>query len=277
MFKMRIACVVLASTFLFLVGPAKAKTSYQYLIGSQYVPAIAADPVASAALDGTRVYINIETIKSRDGQPAVFPVHPPSVPAGWQAFFIYRWASAQQMERDIANVPTWISGCMYDNENAHMVPMTPDEERAAPAPYYQRAAAACHKAGKVFIATGGMRFGARNSDTDTFATARVWDIYALQTQTGEDNLTKFTSLIGKLQQRVLANNPKARFIVGVGDFAGGSFQPPSVAEAAIRAIPAGTGIWMNFGEHAGPNCRGNGCPIPARPDILVQVIKDMAK
>ena len=277
MFAMRMACAALISSFLLWAGPARAKTPFQYLIGSQYVAAIAADPVASAALDGTHVYINIETIKSPDGQPAVFPARPPSVPASWGAIFIYRWASAQQMERDIAHVPSWISGCMYDNENAHMVPMTPDEERAAPAPYYQRAAAACHKAGKVFIATGGMHFDARNSDTNTFATAGVWDIYSLQTQTVEDNLTKFKSLIGRLQGRVLASNPKARFIVGVGDFAGGSFQPPSVTEAAIREIPAGMGIWMNFGEHAGPNCRGNGCPIPPRPDLLIQVIKDMAK
>jgi hypothetical protein len=255
----------------------QADRTYQYFIGESFVPAIVADPTANRALVGTHPYINLQTIDSPPGQPASFPANPPPVPPNWQAIFVYRWASERQMEVDMANVPAWVSACMYDNERAQQVPMTPQDEQDAPAPFYSKGAASCHRAAKLFIASAGMRFNNPSPESNTFSTAGAWDVYSMQTQTAESDLPRFTRMIADLQARVVAVNPRARFIVGVGDFAGGHFQPASVTEAAIKAIPSGMAIWMNFSRHAGPNCRDAACPISPRPDLVVRVIDDMSQ
>ncbi len=257
--------------------PAAASGHYQYLLGEPCVSAIVADPVANAALDGTQPYINIGTVKSPPGSPAAFPARPPSVPPAWHAIFIYRWASERQMEVDMPHVPSWIAGCMYDNEKAQMEPMTPTDETAAPVPFYAKAAALCHKAGKLFIASAGLGRGP-GAQNDTFSTANQWDAYSMQTQTGETDLAHFSKAIAFFARRVRASNPNAKLIVGVGDFAHGTLVSASGIEAAIQAVPPGMAIWMNFGRHAGPMCRDSSvCPIPPRPDLLVRVIDDLAR
>jgi hypothetical protein len=260
-----------------LAAPLQADPAYQYMIGVSFVKPIAADPVANRALAGTHPYINIQTIKSPPGQPTPFPPNPPPVPAEWQPIFVYRWASEKQLELDMPSVPGWISACMYDNERVVQEPMTPQDEQDAPAPFYGKAAAVCHRAGKLFIASAGMRFKNAGPESDTFSTAGAWDVYSMQTQTAEDDLAKFTRMVANLQGRVMAVNPKAKLLAGIGDFAGGRLQPASVAEAAIKALPPGMGIWMNFGPHAGPHCTDPSCPIPGRPDLLVRVIDDLSQ
>ncbi|MEO9262761.1 MAG: hypothetical protein ABI282_01585 [Candidatus Baltobacteraceae bacterium] len=271
-----------AAMVIFAAGaqPALSRTqpAYRYMIGAGFVSAIAKDPAASAALDGTHPFINIQTIKSAPGQAAAFPARPPDVPASWQPVYVYRWASEVQMEADMPRVPSWITVCMYDNEDAHQTPMTPDAEIADPASYYPKAAQVCHKAGKLFIPSSGIRqFRHQNQSQNdaVYGSATQWDGYSMQTQQGESDLSRFRTNVDSFQRHVLAVNPNAKiFIVGVGDFAGGQLQSPAAIEAAIKSLPPGMAFWMNFGPHAGRGCKD--CPIPARPDLLVQVIKDLA-
>ncbi|MDP9024888.1 MAG: hypothetical protein M3N13_05930, partial [Candidatus Eremiobacteraeota bacterium] len=208
--------------------------------------------------------------------------HPPSeVPASWGALYMYRWASEAQMALDMPNVPAWITMCMYDNEDADQFPHTPQNERDDPATFYPKAADVCHKAGKLFIPSSGIRQfrGQNQSENDAvYHTATAWDGYSMQTQAAEYNVPKFDADVAEFERHVLAVNPKTKvFIVGVGDFAGKQLQPPSAVEAAIRSLPPGLVYWMNFGPHAGKSCRvASVCPIPARPDLMIQIMKDLA-
>ena len=162
---------------------------------------------------------------------------------------MYRWASEAQMELDMPNVPKWIAVCMYDNEDARQTPMTPPDEIAHPAQFYARAAKVCHAAGKRFIPSSGIRQFANQDQSENDAvyhTAPDWDGYSMQTQMAEADLPRFQRAVQNFKSRVLAENPHATLIVGVGDFANGTLQPPSTVEQAIRTLPPGTILWMNF-------------------------------
>lgn len=272
----------LAATTFSGAAATAGTTGVRYMIGAGYVKDIVRDPAASRALDGTQPIINIQTVRTPEGSPARFPSRPPSdVPASWNAIYMYRWASETQMALDMPGVPSWITMCMYDNEDADQYPMTPQNERDDPASFYPKAADICHKAGKLFIPSSGIRQMKRQNQSENdsvYATATSWDGYSMQTQAAENDVARFTANVENFQRRILAVNPRTKiFIVGVGDFAGGHLQPPSTVETAIKSLPPGMIYWMNYGPHNGKGCRDpSECPIPARPDLLVQVIKDLA-
>ena len=109
------ALAILAATIL-PAGAQQSHLQWRFMIGNRFIDALVANPAANAALNGTRPLINIETIQSAPGQPAHFPASPPSnVPKAWDAIYMYRWASEQQMAIDMPHVPSWITACMYDN------------------------------------------------------------------------------------------------------------------------------------------------------------------
>ncbi len=260
-------------------NPPGSLHSPQYFVGSADVSAITADPIADAAMDGSQPFVNIETIASAPGTPAIFPAAPPSnVPSAWQPIFAYRWASEAQMALDMPNVPSWIRVCMYDNETSDQSPPTPPNEQANPALYELLAAQLCHGAQKTYIPSAGVH---QNMDPaqerQVFATATSWNGYSMQTQTAENEIGEFDSEIANYESSIRSiNSHLGTYIVGVGDFAGGTLQPLSQIEAAARTAPAGSAFWLNFGPHGGPGCDSSLCPIPARPDLLVQFIKDFA-
>lgn len=244
-------------------------------VGSENaVQAVMSDHVASAALNGSRPLLNV----ANAGNPGTFPAAPPSVPAAWKAQYIYRWASEAQMKADFGAhlVPSWITVCMYDNEPQNAAPVTPPNEVADPAPYYTKAAALCHAHGMTIIPSAGMRGGFDQAVIDT---AGSWDGYSMQVQTEENDLPKFVAAIAHFESTIHAVNPAiTTWLVGVGDFAGGTLQLAPAIEAAMHAAPAGSAFWLNFGPHSGPGCTDTAvCPIPGRPDLLVQVIKDIAR
>ena len=245
-----------------------ATPRFQYMFGESSVPAIAGDPAASAALNGTHPFINLKSAS---------PPYPsgPFAPAAWGAQYVARWGSERQMERDIDKLPSWVTYCMYDNET-NAEPRTPSDEVADAEPFYESAGQICHKAGKKFIATAGV-MGAKNSAKPLFTAAKYWDGYSMQTQTRENNMHEFTSEIENFRSSVQAINPSVKlFIVGIGDFAGGTFQPLPAVENVARAVPQGMPMWLNFGVHNGPHCRDTSvCPIPAHPEMEAQLIKDL--
>lgn len=268
-----LAAAVLAATVL----PAAAQQSPQwhFMFGDRFVDAIVANPAANAALNGARPLINIETIESPSGQAPRFPSSPPAnVPKAWNAIYMYRWASEQQMATDMPHVPSWITACMYDNEDAQQYPLTPQEERVRPSQWIAKAAQVCHQAHKTFLPSSGVRQFRRQDQSDNdnvYRTASDWDGYSAQTQMYEDNLQEFRSRVDDFYQHVHSVNPNAKFfIVGVGDLVHNQLAPNSMVEAAIRSLPPGTYVWLNYGPHPRQG-------IPARPDLVAQVIADLAK
>lgn len=241
-----------------------SQSAHRYMIGQIAVSAIAADPIASADLNGTKPYI----IETNESGP-----YANSAPAEWLPIYVVRWDSEAQMAIDAPNVPMWVTVFMYDNE-PNTAPPTPPDELSNPAPYYTAAAQVAHQSHRLFFGTAGISSPATKQSV--INTAVVWDGYEEQTQTAVNDLAKFSSDISNLNGEIRAINPGIKYLgAGIGDFAGVTLMTQAQIDAAGRAIPAGMFSWLNFGPHAGPSCTDRRvCPIPERLDLEIQTIRD---
>ncbi len=278
------------AAFRALVNPTVATQPghTRYLLGQYEVQhGLAADLTQrwNKALANTNPYIILTTAQG----PATYPpaaFAPPSWGPGTK--YLYRWTSEAQMEADLAQrlpngavnphfPPAYVTACMYDNEPA-TAPMSPANENADPPTYYRRAAAACHRAGKTFIATAGLSGGtgaapysspgryptlaaaATAERCNLYGTAPTWDGQDIQSQTAEGSTSAFiqnvTSHINDVHNGTGCggNLTLPLITAGIGNFDNNSYMKNyhiSIAqqEAAMASIPAQYLLWANFGPH----------------------------
>jgi hypothetical protein len=230
------------------------------LIGETLADSLMADATARPLLNGTKPIIILT------GQDPPYHATQPFAPATWGATYMIRFSSETDMQSVFTanGIPAFVTWVMYDNE-PNTSPLTPLVELPNPAPYYAAAATLAHAHGKLFAATAGLS-GATAEKQAVYNTATGWDLYAVQTQTGELNLQQFDGNIVNTMDRVWAINPGVPFSVGVGDYANGQLATASQIDPAMVSIPSNASVWMNFGP--------NPASTTARYDIATSVIEN---
>ncbi len=237
-------------------------TRYRLLLGEYLTRSLAADPVARPLLDGTSPIVILT------GQDPPFDVSQPFAPPAWNASYMIRFTSEADLASVIAShgIPSFVTWIMYDNEPATLPP-TPATELPPndPAPFYAAAGPLVHAAGMRFAATAGLS-GTSQQQQDVFDTATSWDLYGVQSQTGELDLTQFDRNIANTMASVWAVNPTVAFSAGVGDYANGGLALAPAIVPAMASVPANALVWMNFGPHPDG--------VAERDDIAIQVLED---
>ncbi len=237
-------------------------TRYRLIISEYLTRSLAADPVAGPLRTGTSPIVILS------GQDPPFDVSQPFAPPAWNASYMVRFTSEADLATVITShgIPNFVNWIMYDNEPATLPP-TPATELPPndPAPFYAAAGPLVHAAGMRFAATAGLS-GTSQQQQDVFDTATSWDLYGVQSQTGELDLTQFDRNIANTMASVWAVNPTVAFSAGVGDYANGGLALAPAIVPAMASVPANALVWMNFGPHPDG--------VAERDDIAIQVLED---
>jgi hypothetical protein len=234
---------------------------YQYVVGEDNLPALEADSNASSLL-AEAAQAGVAPIVILHAIAPPYEASAPA-PASWNAHYCLRWMSEEQMAQNVASgsIPSYVDCFMYDNEtNAY--PGTPTVELQNPPAYYIKAAQLAQGHVPIFYPTAGVTYvagsvysSATAEATALWQTASYWTLagqafYGIQSQTVENDLTRFVKVINNRANAIHAVNPAVNLTVGVGDYAGGVCQPESVMAGAAQAAPAGYPVWSNVSANA---------------------------
>lgn len=167
-------------------------------------------------------------------------------------------------------LPAGTVAVVYDDERWTL---TPTAQQLNPGLYYQRAAAAAHAAGLIFIATPATDLvyalapGTPPSQQyNEFlalgvpgATAAHADIYEAQSQGAEASTASYASFVQGAASQARAANPNTTVLAGLSTNPNGHVQPSSVLLSAAGAVTtAVSGWWLDDPgpSTACPNCTG---------------------
>jgi hypothetical protein len=233
------------------------------LVGESLMGAIVAVPSAAALLNGTHPIVILT------GQDPPYHMTAPAAPPAWGASYLIRFTSEADMQAVFAagGIPSFVGWIMYDNEPATEPPTPPSElPPNDPGPFYAAAAQLAHANGKSFAATAGFSGTAKDTQ-DVYDTATGWDLFAIQNQTGENDVATYDRAIVDQTARAWAVNPAVAFSSGIGDYAGGGLVLTPETDAAMVTIPSNGLVWLNFGPHPG---------LPERDDLAIDAIETTA-
>lgn len=193
------------------------------------------DSAALHALAGGTVYLLEGSAGSRAANQA----------AGIHVVETADFTSEATLAAELPSLPSGTGAVLYDNEPW---PLTPPDEQADPASYYQKAEALVHAAGYVFIATP-------LPVTVVPSVAAYADVVDVQAQEAQATPSEYSGWVLPIVQEIRRANPKVIIVSGLST--NPSRGIPTAAQLVDDAHSVAgyvQGFWLNV-----PN-RGPACP-----------------
>jgi hypothetical protein len=204
-------------------------------------------------------------------------------PDGWRSSPTATFTSYAALRQALENgqVPAEVKAIIYDNESWEF---TPSEEQHDLDRFEKLAAEIIHRHGRLFIATpaadlvpvlspsvqkGGrydeyLRLGIAQS------AARYADVYEIQAQGSEDNLTLYTRFVKAAAAQARAANPKVLVFAGLSTNPSGKKVTSRQLYDAVQATRAAVdGYWLNV-PGGGAYCPKCGEP---QPQIAIELLR----
>jgi hypothetical protein len=228
------------------------------------------DPSARVLFAGPETYVIVR------------PLQIVSLPSGWRSIPTVSYRSFASMSANFTagNAPR--SGAvLYDNEKWAD---TPEDERADPAAYEQRAGALAHAHGLRFIATPAMDLtAALDGGPGTISTkylrlgiardaAKYADVIDIQAQSLEFDPSTYGAFVAAAARQARASNPHIVVVAGLTTGRNHPDGSPPTSDDLLRATAATRGsvdgYWLNVPNH-GADCPQCGA---FRPDIALDFL-----
>jgi hypothetical protein len=181
-------------------------------------------------------------------------------------------------------IPAGVTAIYYDSEKWSF---TPVYEQQDPVTYYAMAANAVHAAGYQFLAVPATDLVKAIEPTYTGtiypeflnlgipgAAATYADVYEMQSQGSQRNLSVFTPFVQNAAAQALAANPSVRVLAGLStNPSSGTPTAQELYDALMSTLGTAEGYWLNV-PAPGPQCP---MCMPQRPDLAVALLQMLSQ
>jgi|GEM_PF-3833504 len=209
-----------------------------------------------------------------------------SMPSGWitkrSLYYPNYYTLQNALQNNAASTSLNLVGTnavLYDDEDWNF---TPQAQQLNPGYYTQLAENVAHSKGLLLIATPGIDLataeGYKGNKFTGFVALNIAgqvapyaDIYEIQSQNTENNVSQFSSFVSQVSAQVRAANPNAIILAGIST--NGAPNGPTTAATLLKDINSTrnsvAGYWLNIANSSAycPNCG------TAQPQVAVQLFQ----